>query len=226
MLAITVILWYNKDMDDLKQIIADNISFYRREAGLTQAELAEKLSYTDKAVSKWERAESYPDIATLAAMAKLFGVSVNELIADRKKAKKTKPLLCLLACGLVWLVATIVYVLLNIIVPELQKTWLIFIYAVPVCAIVFLVFMAIWKRRLLVLVGESVIMWSIAACIFLTLPSLTNGFFVFFLPIPLQLLAILWYNYRTKGKAKFTFNRQRVKNNCNAEPPQEKNGNV
>ena len=214
-------MWYNYDMEDLKQIIAENISFYRKEAGLTQAELAEKLSYTDKAVSKWERAESYPDIATLAAMAKLFGVTVNELIADRKKTKKAKPLVCLLSCGLVWLVATIVYVLLNMIAPNLHKTWLIFIYAVPVCAIVFLVFMVLWKQKLLVLVGESVIMWSIAACVFLTMPPITNGFFVFFLPIPLQILAVLWYDYRNKGKAKFTFNRRRVKNNNKTQPPQD-----
>ena len=74
-------------MDELKQIIADNITFYRKELKLTQAELAEKLSYSDKAVSKWERAESYPDIATLAELSKLFGVTVDQLISTRKKVK-------------------------------------------------------------------------------------------------------------------------------------------
>lgn len=117
-------------MEDLKQIIAENIVFYRKEIGLTQAELAEKLNYSDKAISKWERGESYPDISTLVSLSKIFGVTVNELIADRKKVKKVKPLIALLSSGLVWLVATAVYVILNMILPT-PKSWLTFVYAVP-----------------------------------------------------------------------------------------------
>ena len=70
-------------MENLRLIIARNITELRREAGLTQLELAEKLNYSDKAVSKWERAESVPDIAVLKAVADLFGVTVDELIRDK-----------------------------------------------------------------------------------------------------------------------------------------------
>ena len=65
---------------ELKQVIADNVSSLRRDAGMTQAELAEKLNYTDKAVSKWERGESCPDITVLKTIAELFGVTVDYLI--------------------------------------------------------------------------------------------------------------------------------------------------
>lgn len=199
-----------KDMDDLKQIIAENIVFYRKEIGLTQVELAEKLNYSDKAISKWERAESCPDIITLVSLAKIFNVTVNELVEDRKKVKRVKPLIALLSSGLVWLIATAAYVILNMIIPT-PKSWLSFVYAVPVCTIVLLVFFAVWDKKLLVLIAESVLMWTIAVCIFLTIPSSPTDFYIFFLPIPLQLLAILWYELRVKRKTKFNFIRKRVK---------------
>ena len=50
-------------MEDLKVIVAVNISRLRRDAGMTQAELAEKINYSDKSVSKWERAEALPDLS-------------------------------------------------------------------------------------------------------------------------------------------------------------------
>lgn len=71
-----------------KNIVARNIAKYRKAAGLTQSQLAEKLNYSDKSVSKWERAEGTPDTETLVAMARLFGVTVNELISDAQVQSK------------------------------------------------------------------------------------------------------------------------------------------
>ena len=64
-------------MNDFKRIIANNITELRRSVPLTQAELAEKLNYSDKAVSKWERGESIPDVIVLKQIADLFGVTVD-----------------------------------------------------------------------------------------------------------------------------------------------------
>ncbi len=197
-------------MDDLIQIIANNITFYRKSLGLTQSELAEKLNYSDKAVSKWERGESCPDITTLAMLAKLFNTTVDGLITDRKKVKKVKPLVALLSSGLVWLVFTAAYVLISLIFPSLSKTWLAFIYAIPVNAIVLVVLFAVWKQRFGVLLAESAIMWSVALSIFLTL-TIENIFFVFFIPIPLQVLAILWYRMGAKTPLRFNFIRRKAK---------------
>ena len=61
-------------MEDLREIIAKNIADLRREQNLTQAELAARLNYSDKAVSKWERGESMPDITVLKEIADLFSV--------------------------------------------------------------------------------------------------------------------------------------------------------
>ena len=70
------------DGEILKVMIGSNIAAYRKRAGLTQAGLAEKLNYSDKAVSKWERGESIPDVLTLMQLAELFEISVNDLLVD------------------------------------------------------------------------------------------------------------------------------------------------
>ena len=70
-------------MEDIKQIIAKNIASLRTDSKLTQLELAEKLNYSDKAISKWERGESIPDVITLKAVADLFGVTVDYLLTGR-----------------------------------------------------------------------------------------------------------------------------------------------
>ena len=67
-------------MEDLKSIIAENITALRKGSSMTQIELAEKLNYSDKAISKWERGESVPDITVLKAIADMFGVTVDYLL--------------------------------------------------------------------------------------------------------------------------------------------------
>ena len=67
-------------MTDLRAVIAKNICDLRTEAGMTQAKLAEVLNYSDKAVSKWERAEAIPDVTVIKAIADYFGVSLDYLL--------------------------------------------------------------------------------------------------------------------------------------------------
>ena len=67
-------------MDELKAVFAGNLIHLRTKAGLTQAELAEKIHYSDKSVSKWERAESLPDLQVAKELAQVFGVTVDFLI--------------------------------------------------------------------------------------------------------------------------------------------------
>ena len=69
-------------MEELKKIIAQNLLNYRKQAHLTQAELAEKVGYSDKNVSKWERAEGIPDVLVLHQLAELYGVTVNDFLVD------------------------------------------------------------------------------------------------------------------------------------------------
>lgn len=73
----------------MRNQIGSNIAAYRKQAGLTQAGLAEKLNYSDKAVSKWERGESVPDVMTLVQLAELFQIPVGELLADPTPCRET-----------------------------------------------------------------------------------------------------------------------------------------
>ena len=71
-----------------KQTLGLMISSLRKEKGMTQLELAEKMGVTDKAVSKWERDLSYPDINSIPKLAEIFGVSVDELMQVKTETKE------------------------------------------------------------------------------------------------------------------------------------------
>ena len=108
---------------DIKENIAKNITTYRKASNLTQLDLAEKLHYSDKAVSKWERGDAVPDIVTLKSIADLFGITVDTLIGDPKRAKpkskynlsKRRIILAACSAGLVWLVAIVAYAFIGLI---------------------------------------------------------------------------------------------------------------
>lgn len=70
-----------------KKSLGMMISSLRKENGMTQSELAEKMGVTDKAVSKWERDLSYPDVNSIPKLAEVFGVSVDELMQSRTESQ-------------------------------------------------------------------------------------------------------------------------------------------
>lgn len=71
-------------MTDIKEIFAANLSSLRSHKGWTQVELGEKLNYSDKTISKWERGESIPDVVVLKEISTLFDVSLDSLLADHE----------------------------------------------------------------------------------------------------------------------------------------------
>ena len=77
-------------MEDLKIIFAQNLIMLRKQMKLTQIELAEKINYSDKAISKWERGESIPDVSVLLNLAKLFGVDIDFLVTEHNNTEIAK----------------------------------------------------------------------------------------------------------------------------------------
>ena len=75
-------------MESLRKIIGSNLAELRKERKITQLELAEMFGYTDKAISKWERGLSFPDITMLNVLAEFFEVDVSELLNGEKGTKK------------------------------------------------------------------------------------------------------------------------------------------
>ena len=197
----------------LKKQIGSNIASYRKRMQLTQAGLAEKLNYSDKAVSKWERGESAPDVQTLVQLADLFDVTVNDLLVDPNalpenpgavervlsgavertlKRKADKRIILSLTGLLVAFVALLLFVVLSSL--GIPYTWISFIYAIPACSIVFLSLRSAWKDFRWNLLLISMIMWGSILSIYLSMLVFLrlNWWKLFLLGIPGQVAIILW----------------------------------
>jgi transcriptional regulator with XRE-family HTH domain len=187
---------------DTKTIIANNIIELRKSKKWTQIELAEKLNYSDKAVSKWERAESLPDVIVLQKIADLFSVSVDYLLQAKhsKKADLSHPekkykqrnhiVITLLSTMLVFLIATIAFVSIGLFSVSFPM-WMVYIYALPVACIVLIVFNSIWGKSALNYVFISLLLWSVLLAVYLTFIE-QNSWLIFLIGIPGQVIILLW----------------------------------
>jgi len=210
--------------EKLRYQLGANIVAYRKRSGLTQARLAEQLNYSDKAVSKWERGESVPDVLTLIQLAELFEITVDELLADPNalpkegsggrieqameaavektlKRKANKRVILGLSSLLVWFVALFIYVVVSSL--DIPKSWLTFFYAVPADAIVQLSLRSAWRDFRWNKTLISIIMWGSILSIYMSLLVFwgLNIWKLFLLGIPGQLAIFLWFRmYRKNPK--------------------------
>ncbi len=199
-------------MNDLKPIIAKNISELRTAAGMTQIELAEKLNYSDKAVSKWERGESVPDVSVLLLVAELFGVTLDYLVHEHESIKpvselkkekvRNRGLITGISVVLVWLIATVAFVSTDIASVEFSYRWLAFLWAVPASLIVWLVFNSVWFNKSVNFAIISLLMWSTLAAVYLTLllAASLNLWILFVLGIPGQVIIFMWSGIKVRKR--------------------------
>ena len=142
-------------MDELKLVTASNIINLRTAMGMTQVELGEKLNYSDKSISKWERGEAVPDVYVLSNMAAIFGVTVDYLIKPHDQwddGKKRKPevdvhysgrVVTLVSIVGIWTLAVLLFVICWMLGTY---PWIIFVTAVPASLITLLVFNSVWRK--------------------------------------------------------------------------------
>lgn len=181
----------------LKRLVADNITMYRKANGLTQIQLAEKLNYSDKAVSKWERGESLPDLYILMQIVDMFGITLNDLVTKQEQPKKVcksklnHTIVTLLSIGLVWLIAFIVYVILHM--ASVSMDYMVFLYSLPVAFIVLIVFSKIAKSRLWVYIAVTGLIFSVPLAICVQLKWQYNSAYLFLISGVLEVLTILWF---------------------------------
>ena len=215
-------------MDDekLKLQIGANIAMHRKRNSLTQAGLAAKLNYSDKAVSKWERGESVPDVLTLVQIAEQLGTTVNDLLVDPEelpgnpgnlekamtqvsekalKRKANKRIILGLSAILVWFVALLAYVVLGSL--GFEQSALAFLYAVPATAIVMLSLRSAWHDFRMNKIYISTIMWGVLVSFHLTMMVLLdlNLWRTYLLGIPGQIAVFLWFRlFRNPGNEEKT----------------------
>ena len=190
---------------------------------LTQIELAEKINYSDKAVSKWERGESIPDVSVLLALAQLFGVSIDFLVTEHKNEeaakeqtsyassikKRNRMLIAAITFVAILIVETIVFIALQGAIPSFWRNAM-FCYAMPLPAVsvVAVVFSGLWATKGVSFAAVSVLIWTILLDAFLIIMLCGKIFpLVFVLGIPAEIVAMMSY------KIKITVNMLKPKNN-------------
>ncbi len=194
-------------MDDLKVITASNIINLRTAKGMTQAELGELLSYSDKSVSKWERAEAVPDAYVLKKMSEIFGVTVDYILNSHdswekpesfKKAERgfRSKVITAVAIAGIWTLAFLIYIIGWLLE---SNWWLLFIYALPVSLITLLVLNSVWESGK----NNRHIIYALVASVFLTI-YLTfisyNPWQILLLLIPAELIVFLSFRIKKSHK--------------------------
>ncbi len=196
-------------MKNINLIIGNNIKELRKINKMTQNDLAEKLNYSNKAVSRWESGEVIPDVQTLNNICEVFEIPIENIFKEQlptEKVKKeykfrmgNKMAITLLSVLLVWLIATVTYVYSRITFND--NLWQVFIWAIPLSCIISIVFNSIWGRKFFNFVLISILIWSTLTSIYLQFIEY-NMWLIFFIGIPMQIGVILWSNIHKHHKDK------------------------
>ena len=192
-------------MDERKATIASNLIRLRLAAGMTQAEVGEKLNYSDKTISKWERGEVTTDVFVLMEIAALFDVSVDYLIKPHAEIEpivynkpqephyNTRAITAIAVLG-VWTLAFLVFLVLW---WSGYVIWLLPVFAVPVSLVVLLVLQSVFHKghgnRYII----AAIAVSLVTALYLTFLQ-NNPWQIFLLLIPIS--AIVFLSFRIKKR--------------------------
>ena len=212
-LAVWHALWYTHTMEDVRGALAANLAELRKEENLTQAEFAARFNYSDKAVSKWERGDSLPDVVMLKTIADLYGLRVDDLLtedgvasalaeaAGREKKRDAylmqKMLIAAMWVTMVWVVAVVVFLYSQFSIGKMY--WMAFVWAVPVSFGVAFLFSRHWKgEAVLQCVFASLFVWSMITAFYFQYLEY-NIWAVFFVGVPVQIALILGAKLRRAG---------------------------
>lgn len=193
-------------MKDIKQIIAKNLINLRKRSGLTQNELAQRINYSDNAVSRWERGELAPSVEVLQSIAEVYDVEIDILLKenidtiinkDSKKQMAHKLATILLFVSIIWCLVTVIYIysyrIFNV------NMWLLFCWAVPISCLILLPFNDYWGKYIYKFVILSVFVWTILACFYLQFLKY-NLWLIFIVGIPAQIALVIWAFIKPKTK--------------------------
>lgn len=211
-------------MNDLKQIFALNLQSLRQANGLTQTGLAEKLNYSDKAVSKWERGESIPDASVLKQISSLFGITLDSLLTDH--AHETEPYweknldrerlqqkkhrrIAFVTIAALWVAVVLAMIIVWGIEDAFTKpVWMIPVYGVAGTCLLVVIFNSIWGsyKPVLLWISISLLVLSVLVAVYLQLLP-RNLWMLFLIMIPVEILlfavfrlSILKWPFRKKDK--------------------------
>lgn len=187
-------------MKSFREIISKNIVDLRKKNDLTQVELAQRINYSDKAVSRWEKGEVVPDIETLQLLAEAFDVPLFEMLKEhdeeeeKKRSAKTEVLSQIFFVLEIWTIVCAVYAYFN--VAQGKNYWNIFLVGVPMSSII-LFFVNRKKNNVVNFIYGTIFIWSLLTCIFLYLLPIVT-WYLFIIGAPLQGILIIKYLFHFK----------------------------
>ncbi len=189
-------------MEELNRIISENLVSLRTKSGLTQLQVAEKINYSDKSISKWERGEAIPDIPVMLQLASLYGVSLDDMVKRHEK-REIKPkqkrstlskqiLISIIAFSVVWFLATVGFAVVYGLFNLYSQAYLSFIVAIPVSFLVVMILSFFWYPYFITAIFCSIFLWTailaITQCI-----NTVNIWLLYIIVIPLQLIVIFGF---------------------------------
>ena len=216
------------DLKEFKEVVAQNIYYLRTKNHLTQYELGEKLNYSDKAISKWERAEGMPDAYIISKMSELFGVTVDYMLTphseqdkkvETRPIKKVKRIVSNIVSAGILFIALFIFSIVAMVSDYKEFFWQIFIYAIPVVVVYRIIFNSVWFRAKNVFLLTSILLWSLIASIYVAIAN-WSLWIIFIIGLPLQVIVFL--AFRIKITVRFSKKPKRQKEGAEqAEPTNE-----
>ena len=197
-------------MENVKAIVSQNLLRLRKENNLTQAELARRINYSDKAISRWEAGEVVPDLETVYALSEVFDVPVSQITeshseesaGENEKAGLGQKILSqIFLCCEIWFIFTALYVYVKL--TKQTNIWQLFVWCVPACLLVLWFFNRKEPMNILLFIYSTAFVWTFITCIYLHL-LVSNPWYIFFIGLPAQGLLIIRYifNYKQNLKVK------------------------
>lgn len=231
-----------------KEVIAKNLEFYRKKASLSQLELAKKLNYSNKNISKWENAETTPSIFVLHEIANLYGIKVDDLLKEvtpqeQEEVKKTNVLdgkkkimfnlsMLALSNAIMFVLGTIAIYVLGLINLTAFNKWLIYLYLTPLSVLSILIYVRVLYKHVSLLC-VSLFGWLICVCVYVSLPHVLNISLIFILGAAYQFMAIfitILANLKLSVKIQTAFGillkRKKEKNNSTTKSNLESSTNI
>ena len=193
-------------MKPLNEIVAQNLVELRKKSGLTQQQLAENFSYSDKTVSKWELGYAIPSVEVLKSLADYYGVSVDyflvehQISAEVEKKNKSKVdnhgLIVGLMDAVILLIVTMVFVW-SILNSETEPYWQVFVWGASGCLLLTTVFIRRWWKndKVSLLICGSLFIWVLITAFYLQFLT-QNVWYIYFIGIPMQLIAFILFKMK------------------------------
>lgn len=189
-------------MKSLSEIVRLNLISLRKQNKLTQLDLAKKISYSDKAISRWENGEVTPSLEILEQLAIVYNVPSNYFFTEHNDEEKKKTdavtknmYITIMLFGIlaVWTIAGIIFLW----IARKTDTYypFVFIWAVPISILIIKEGIRMWFKNRLYILTNSIFIWSVILCIYFQFLKL-NLWPIFLLGIPVQICIILIYMVR------------------------------